>query len=239
MVGHGDMIYEAPDSRMTMFGIDGHWQPLTEPTHNSTVFTHIVFSDQSYGYSCLTSFGRQMLVLNPSTPIQVIPCGRNGSSLSEWLPADPDWRGLTPGLFESCAERARMSKAKISGVLIHLGSNDAYITNPGADPQNWVKNFTLLVDGLRREYGYIPIVFARLGTSTDANPPMWAFMKNQQDSIRIGNVKSVNTDSLSIKSDGLHLDTPGLQGLGQSFANAISPYSPSEECHDTWLGRLF
>lgn len=218
MAGQGEMEYEAPDPHVTMFGYDGVWKEAYEPTGD--------LSGQTHGNSCGLAFAKAFRQSHPSIQVGLIPCGINGTVLYQW-----EQHGAAWALCEARI-RAAANTGQLAGIIIHLGTNDAYPYIGNSNAQHWGEHFIPFLYQLKTDLGNVPIVFAQGGDHFPKASPdtYWNFITSQQATISIQNVRMIKTADLSIKADGVHLDTAGLRILGQRYAAAMSEYYPTKRC---------
>lgn len=237
IVGQGMAELDVPDSRIKLFGFDNTWKVAQEPTHHSFDSIYSIYFGQYAGSSSGIPFAKQLLSVNPSTPIGLVPCGRSGTVIEEWLPSEPTFRDLGGSLFGTCTERLELAKemshGHLAGVIIHLGTNDAYSYIARNNPGQWPYLFSILASGIRTRWGNVPIVLAQLGTNP-APPPNWSIMQTQQSSVATSGITVVLTNDLPILPDGLHLTAQGERTLGNRFANVFA-VPENKPCSESFL----
>ena len=209
MVGYDTTAPAMPlDSRVWFW--TGHaggswWWQAAEPLH-------------SVGYGPGTDFGKHLLATRPDVgSVMLIPCAVGGTTADRWT-AGGD-------LYARCLSLAAASGLRPTGALYYQGESDATVLGV---PDAWPARFAGLVNGLRAEYGDIPVVYAQLGqagSTYEATFPHWARVKQHQAGVSLPRVAMVRTDDLAI-FDGLHLAWYSEMALGQRMARAYAGLLP-------------
>lgn len=225
------LIVEPPDTRVKMFK-DGKWQPAVEPTSNLP----------SAATSPLVAFGKEMVRLNPSTPIGIINCAVGSTTLDEWMPGSSANLNLpVSGLFEACVDQIEAAiRAQpdivIAGILHNEGQSLAHECQMGY----WSAIFPRFSSAWQGRYGNIPVVFAQLGSLVEeCGAGYLDSVRTQQAGISAKNVFMITTMDLPT-TDGVHFTAAAQQEQGRRFAQMIHVTSgSSKECSEPWWSRLF
>lgn len=231
MVGNwSTTISETPDARVLMFK-NGSWQTAVEPINE----------DVHAFYGPGVAFGKEMVRLNPSTPIGLVSCAVGSTTIDEWQPGSCSNANFPVcGLFERCDAMIRAAMAQqpgstFAGILVNQGQSDMH-----EGSGYWPTGFANLVESWRTIYGGIPIVFAQLGIFVDplrSQVEVEQF-KAGQAGIKKSHVYMIRTDDLPVV-DGVHLTTEGQIIQGQRFAQTFQQAAGIEECTEPWWSRIF
>lgn len=229
MVGFFNSLQmELANPHVQMFK-NGKWQIAIEPTSELPLAAT----------SPLTAFGKEMIRLNPSTPIGVINCAVGSTTLDEWLPGSCSNPNLPVcGLMEECMAKIQEAKAlnpsiHIAGILHNEGQSLAHEC-----AGNWSSLFPAYAAEWQSRLGDIPIVFAQLGAlPEECGAGYLDNFRAQQAAIHGPNIFMIKTNDLPT-TDGVHLTTEGQINQGQRFAQAISQVNPLTECSEPWFMRL-
>lgn len=206
---------------------DGKWQPAVEPTSEQT----------SAATSPLTSFGKEMVRINPNIQVGVINCAVGSTTLDEWMPGST---GLpVTGLFEACEAKIHQAKAadptiQIAGILHNEGQSLAHECAMGY----WPTLFPQFAKAWQDAYGDIPVIFAQLGNlPEECGAGYLNSIRNQQAAIHAHKVFMITTQDLTT-TDGVHFDTTSQIIQGQRFAQVASQVNPLKECSEPWWSRM-
>lgn len=226
MVGYGKIdpreIEVSP--KILVFGNDYRWKLAREPIDDPAGQVDRVSLDIEAGYSCGTAFAERFLKYDSKGFIGLIPCAKNGSSISEWQ------RNLSDNsLYGSCLKRALAASAmgRIRGLLFFQGESDAL--DPAIEPQKvktpfqWGERFSRFVFNLRKDLRQpdLPIVFAQIGAHQDARSfKNWRAVQEEQSKISLPNCRMIKTDDLTL-NDPIHFDNRSYRIIGERFALAM------------------
>lgn len=172
------------------------------------------------------AFAREMLRLNPSSPIGTVNCAARGTASGEWLPGT--------ALLENCIVEARQAIASggiYQGIIVMQGESDA-----GSWDFRWKDNFLTTISYTWRQLGTVPVVFGQLG-NREGDQQQMANFREMQSGVHAKYIKMIGTNDLPIE-ERMHFTLEGSQVLGKRFADAISPWCPDNACHDQWYSRL-
>ena len=189
---------------------DGKWRVAKDPIHQKDGRTEP-------GAGPGIPFALEMLKLDPTVTIGLVPCAVGGSPLKRWVKGG-DLYQRAIGHAEVAAQAGT-----IAGVLWHQGETDS-------DKQPWADSYEKRLSGmlrdLRRDLGQLrlPIVVGQLGD----------FMSEQKhpyvDAVRtairkvandVPNVGYADSKGLTDKGDKLHFDAESAGKLGERFAKAM------------------
>jgi hypothetical protein len=172
------------------------------------------------GYGPGTDFGVHLTTIRPEvSSVMLIPCAVGGSTADRWVPGGD--------LYERCRGYAAASGLRPTGALVYQGESDAGTL---AWAEAWASRFNSLVDGLRAEYGEIPVVYAQITRAPSASWagtfPYWDHVRGAQAGVHLPGVAMVRTDDLWTTDDGIHLTWFSEMTVGQRMARAYSGLMP-------------
>ncbi len=236
LIGQSNMVGVAPvpaDVRVSdnvfTFGNDYRWTVATEPIDSAANQIDRVSEDPNAGFGPALSFAKMLVAQDSNQTIGLIPCAKEGSSITDWQKSLNDQT-----LYGSCLKRVRAASpmGTVSGILFFQGEADTidplkYPTlNPQADA--WAEKFATFAYNFRTDIGNLdlPLVYAQLGQPKDLEGlPNWALVQAQQASIQIPNGMMIATDDLAM--DGLYFTVDSYKTIGERFAAAIASLHPS------------
>lgn len=223
-------MQDAADNRISFYKA-GSWQLGQEPSSD----------DPASVYTSAMSFAKEMLRLNPSTPIGIVNCARGSTILAEWLPGSAANPNLpVSGLFEACTEMVNRAIAAnpgshVAGILGNQGQSDAHECTAGS----WAALFPTLSKAFQATYGAIPVVFSQLGQlPEECGTGYLDSIRAQQASIHVPKVLMISTLDLTT-TDGVHMDSMSHVIEGQRWALAMHQAQTIEECSEPWWSRMF
>ena len=237
LVGQSNMVgaAEIPDNIKTSanvftFGNDYHWQKATEPIDNPAGQVDSVSQDPKAGFGPAFTFAKTLVAGDSSQLIGLIPCAKDGSSITEWQ------RNLSDQtLYGSCLKRVRAasSMGEVGGILFFQGEADTIDSQqfPSLQPdaEAWAEKFALFAYDFRQDVGKpnLPLVYAQLGQPADLEGlPNWDLVKAQQQNIQIPNATMIETADLPM--NGIHFTVDSYKVIGQRFAEALSSLAKSQ-----------
>lgn len=213
------------------FGNDYRWTVANEPVDSAINQIDRVSEDPNAGFGPALSFAKTLVSQDSDQIIGLIPCAREGSSITDWQKSLSDQT-----LYGSCLKRVRAASlmGTVSGILFFQGEADTidpqqYPTlNPQAEA--WAEKFATFAYNFRTDIGYpnLPLVYAQLGQPKDLEGlPNWGVVQAQQASIQIPNGAMIATDDLAM--DGLYFTVDSYKTIGERFAAAIAtiPTNPN------------
>ncbi|MBL4867625.1 MAG: hypothetical protein JKY67_14760 [Pseudomonadales bacterium] len=169
----------------------------------------------------------------PYLDIGLVSCAVGGSLIDQWYPDSS-----VDTFYGNCLQQIRvaMESAELLGVLWYQGESDSSSMEL---VQSWADKFKFMIKTLRTDVGIsnLPISYAQLAivdpeTGWDEAFPMWDEMKMEQElmaaELQNDHVTMIRTDDLSIKSDGVHLDTASELEVGRRFATEMVYYLTSD-----------
>lgn len=237
LVGQSNMVgaAEIPNDITTSaniftFGNDYHWQKTTEPVDNSAGQVDSVSEDPKSGFGPAFTFAKTLVAGDSSQLIGLIPCAKDGSSITDWQ------RNLSDRtLYGSCLKRVRAasSMGEVSGILFFQGEADTIdpqqFPSLQPDAKAWAEKFALFAYSFRQDVGKpnLPLVYAQLGQPADLEGlPNWDLVKAQQQNIQIPNATLIKTADLPM--NGIHFTVDSYKVIGQRFAEAINSLTKSQ-----------
>jgi hypothetical protein len=231
LVGQSNMagVAEIPSEIQTSaniftFGNDYRWERATEPVDNPANQVDSVSADTKSGFGPAFTFAKTMVEKDSNQLIGLIPCAKEGSSITDWQ------RNLSDEtLYGSCLKRVRAASVmgEVSGILFFQGEADTIDPQqfPALQPdaEAWAEKFALFAYSFRQDVGNpnLPLVYAQLGQPQDLEGlPNWALVRSQQENIQIPNAAMIETADLPMES--LHFTVDSYKVIGQRFADAIN-----------------
>jgi hypothetical protein len=213
------------------FGNDDTWHIAQESVDNALFQVDLLSSDGSLaGVGPAIPFALAYQAARPGTHVGFIPCAKGGSRIDNWSP------DLTADLYASCLRRIELARPKgtLAGVLWWQGEAEAVHLSwtPG-----WDTKFATLVAAWRADTGLpgLPVVFARIYTTSATAYPYVHIIRSQQEAIDIPGVSMIDIDGLPLLSN-VHVTTAGQLTAGARYADAMlalgdpPPPPPPEEC---------
>ncbi|PZO19914.1 MAG: sialate O-acetylesterase [Leptolyngbya foveolarum] len=230
LVGQSNMVgksavpdgFELPQNTYT-FGNDYQWHRATSPVDSAEGQVDQVSADEGAGFGPALAFARSLSLSNTEQAIGLIPCAKDGSSITEWEQALSD-----QSLYGSCLKRVRAASTMgtVSGILFFQGEADTIDPTrfPDLRPaaESWAEKFATFAYNFRQDIGKpeTPLVYAQLGQPDDLQGlPNWPLVQQQQENIQIPNAKMIKTNDLPMVS--LHYTADGYVAIGERFAEAI------------------
>lgn len=229
LVGQSNMVgksavpdgFELPQNTYT-FGNDYQWHEAASPVDSSEGQVDAVSADEEAGFGPALAFARSLSTSNPEQAIGLIPCAKDGSSITDWAQSLSE-----RSLYGSCLKRVRAASTmgNVSGILFFQGEADTidpvkYPTlQPAAD--TWAEKFATFAYNFRQDIGNptTPLVYAQLGQPEDLQGlPNWALVQAQQANIQIPNAKMIKTNDLPMV--GIHYTADSYVSIGERFAEA-------------------
>lgn len=146
LVGQSNMVgdaevpsgFEMPPNTYT-FGNDYQWHEATSPVDSAEGQIDRVSADEAPGFGPALAFARSLQTSEPNRAIGLIPCAKDGSSITDWEKNLSD-----QSLYGSCLKRVRApsTMGSVSGILFFQGEADTI------DPTHFVYKI----------YGYLGLV---------------------------------------------------------------------------------
>ena len=230
LVGQSNMVgksaapdgFELPQNTYT-FGNDYQWHEATSPVDSAEGQVDQVSADEGAEFGPALAFARSLSISNPKQAIGLIPCAKDGSSITDWAKSLSD-----QSLYGSCLKRVRAASTmgKVSGILFFQGEADTIdpVQYPALQPaaDAWAEKFATFVYNFRQDMGNpgTPLVYAQLGQPDDLQGlPNWALVQRQQENIQIPNAKMIKTNDLPMM--GIHYTADSYVTIGERFAEAV------------------
>jgi len=173
------------------------------------------------GFGPGLAFADSLANIHPGINIGLVPCAKEGSSITQWNHSKKQTT-----LYASCLARS-LTAAKsgiIKGLLWYQGESDTYSAQAASA---WPRKFEALVKAFRRDLNlpHLPVVFAQVGKLGGAYAHQaaynhWETLKRAQEQIDLPHVVMVKADGLET-SDGVHLTAASNYELGRIMAEAM------------------
>lgn len=230
LVGQSNMVGAAElpagietSANIFTFGNDYRWAVTEPPVDSSVNQVDTISADENAGYGPAFPFARALVAQNNNQIIGLIPCARNGASITDWEKSPSD-----QSLYGSCLKRIRAASpmGTVEGILFFQGEADAIDPTqfPSLQPDAtaWAEKFATFVYNFRSDIGKadLPLLYAQLGAPDDLEGlPNWGDVQQQQESIQLPNAKMIVTKDLPM--DGIHFTADSYRVIGQRFADAL------------------
>jgi hypothetical protein len=231
LVGQSNMVgaAEIPEKISTSaniftFGNDYRWVRATEPVDLPENQVDSVSKDADSGFGPAFTFAKTLVSQDSNQLIGLIPCAKDGSSITDWQ------RDLSDAtLYGSCLKRVRAASTmgEVSGILFFQGEADTIDPQqfPSLQPDAaaWAEKFALFAYSFRQDLGNpnLPLVYAQLGQPQDLEGlPNWALVQAQQKNIQIPHAAMIETADLPMEN--IHFTVDGYKVIGQRFADAMN-----------------
>lgn len=231
LVGQSNMVgaAEVPEEIKTSaniftFGNDYRWHRATEPVDDPTNQIDVVSEDEDPGFGPAFTFAKTTVAQDSNQLIGLIPCAKDGSSITDWQQNLSD-----QSLYGSCLKRVRAASpmGKVSGILFFQGEADTIdpqqFPTLQPDAQAWAEKFAIFAYSFRQDIGNpdLPLVYAQLGQPKDLEGlPNWGLVQQQQGNIQIPNATMIETNDLPM--EGLHFTVDSYKVIGQRYAEAFT-----------------
>ena len=230
LVGQSNMVGAADipsgieaSANIFTFGNDYRWAVARPPIDSAINQVDEVSADLEAAYGPAFPFAKALIAQNNNQILGLIPCARNGSSISEWEKSPSD-----QSLYGSCLKRVRAASpmGTVEGILFFQGEADAIdptqfpSLQPDADA--WAEKFATFAYNFRSDIGSpdLPLIYAQLGDPDDLEGlPNWGDVQQQQESLQIPKAKMIVTRDLPM--DGIHFTADSYRVIGQRFADAL------------------
>ena len=243
MEGHGDLVDVQQSSPLIhSFDMADRWGVAEEPLHtvvNAVDPVHWPLNAQKEperlagerletyvlnrkkGAGLGLPFAVEMLS-RTGTPIGLIPCAHEGTSMAQWSPTLKDKEGES--LYGSMFRRVQAAGGQVKGMLWYQGESDA---NPKVAP-DFLQNFEAFVTAVRSDFNQpgLPFYYVQIGRHIDVkNVAEWNAVQVAQlrAEAEIPNSGFVAAVDLQL-DDGIHVSTPDLKRLARRLADLV--------CHD-------
>ncbi len=230
LVGQSNMVGAADvpsgittSANIFTFGNDYRWQVAKPPIDSAVNQVDMVSADDEVGFGPDFPFAQALVAQNNNQIVGLIPCARNGSSITDWEKSPSD-----QSLYGSCLKRIRAASpmGTIEGVLFFQGEADAIdpaqFPSLRPDATAWAEKFATFVYNFRSDIGNpnLPLIYAQLGNPDDLEGlPNWGDVQQQQESLQIPNAKMIVTKDLPM--DGIHFTADSYRVIGQRYADAL------------------
>ncbi|MFN0169498.1 MAG: sialate O-acetylesterase [Bryobacteraceae bacterium] len=216
---------EAPDPHVHMMRPDDRWAIAEDPLHERRDTPR-----GPNGAGSGLAFAKEMY-RRTGVPVGLIPCAVGGTSMDQW---DPGKRSEgRKSLYGNMLARVSLAGGKVRGMLWYQGESDA----TEKDSAVYRKKFESWIATMRRDLGSpsLPLYYAQLGRF--AGEPYGSRVDAAWDAVRDAQLQiesTVTATSMAATldlelTDSIHVDTAGLQRLGQRFAKLA--------CRDLYPGK--
>ncbi|MEM9946166.1 MAG: sialate O-acetylesterase [Cyanobacteria bacterium P01_D01_bin.36] len=224
MVGAAEIPVDVTTSaNIFTFGNDYRWAVAEPPIDSSANQVDLVSADKNTGFGPSFPFAQALIAQNNNQIIGLIPCARNGASITDWAKSPSD-----QSLYGSCLKRIRAASpmGTVEGILFFQGEADAIdpaqFPSLQPDASAWAEKFATFAFNFRSDIGNanLPLLYAQLGSPDDLEGlPNWGDVQQQQESLQIPNAKMIVTKDLPM--DGIHFTADSYRVIGQRFADAL------------------
>ena len=241
MVGAADIPADIPVSaNIFTFGNDYRWASAVPPVDSEIDQVDLVSFDESPGFGPAQPYAQTLIEKNNNQLIGLIPCARNGASITDWAKNPSD-----QSLYGSCLKRIRAASpmGTVNGILFFQGEADAIdpqqfpTLQPDADA--WAEKFATFAYNFRADIGNprLPLNYAQIGQTGDLEGlPNWSAVQAQQENIQIPDAAMIVTKDLPM--DGIHFTADGYRTVGQRFAAALGTIGASTETNNAATNEL-
>ncbi|MGD1898349.1 MAG: sialate O-acetylesterase [Phormidesmis sp.] len=232
MVGMAEIPADvATSANIYTFGNDYRWAIAKAPVDSSVDQVDLVSADEMPGFGPALPFAQTLIAQNNNQIIGLIPCARNGASITDWEKSPSD-----QSLYGSCLKRIRAASpmGTVSGILFFQGEADAIdpqqfpSLRPDADA--WAEKFATFAYNFRSDIGNprLPLLYAQLGQPDDLEGlPNWDSVQTQQENIRISDGAMIVTKDLPM--NGIYFTADSYKVIGQRFADALATVGTGSE----------
>lgn len=230
LVGQSNMVGAAEipadisvSANIFTFGNNYRWSPAVPPIDSEVDQVDLVSFDEAPGFGPALPFAQTLIEQNNNQIIGLIPCAKNGASITDWAKNPSD-----QSLYGSCLKRIRAASpmGTVSGILFFQGEADAIDPQqfPALQPdaEAWAEKFATFAYNFRSDIGNprLPLIYAQIGQPEDLEGlPNWEAVQAQQESIQIPDAAMITTKDLPM--DGIHFTAAGYRTIGQRFAEAL------------------
>ncbi len=244
LVGQSNMVGAAPipdafktSANIFTFGNNYQWERGTEPVDNPEGQIDAVSKDPEGGFGPAFTFAKTLVLEDSNRLIGLIPCARNGASITEWQQSLSDQT-----LYGSCLKRVRAASpmGEVKGILFFQGEADTIDPEqfPALKPdaEAWAEKFALFAYSFRQDIGQpnLPLAYAQIGQPENLEGlPNWTLVQTQQANIQIPNATMIETKDLPM--DGIHYTVDSYEVIGQRFADAMTGLQAAQKAENPEL----
>lgn len=238
LVGQSNMVGAAKipsefktSANVFTFGNDYEWEQATEPVDNPKGQIDEVSKDPEGGFGPAFTFAKTLVREDSNRLIGLIPCARNGASVTDWQQSLSDQT-----LYGSCLKRVRAASTmgKVSGILFFQGEADTIdpqqFPSLQPDAEAWAEKFALFAYSFRQDIGQpnLPLIYAQLGQPENLEGlPNWTLVQTQQANIQIPDATMIETKDLPM--EGIHYTVDSYKVIGQRFADAMTSLQTTQK----------
>ena len=215
MAGRGEFGDVEPIKNKNCFMLRmGRWQKMSEPINpDRSVFGKKMHS----GISLAASFADE-IANKTGEQIGLIPCADGGTRITQWMPGEI--------LYDHALFMARlaMRTSAFSGIIWHQGESDCHTDE---DTVAHKEKFLSMITSLRKELDAegLPLI---IGEVCEHLGEKWGFedrlaklnVQYHELARELPNTTVVSSADLTLKTDGLHFDSPSLRIFGKRYAEA-------------------
>lgn len=220
-----------PHPRVMVFAKNDEWRPAEEPLHRLAESPDVVHNRREQltvspapavdvtGWTKGAGLGLQFATgVTEATgrPIGLVACAHGGTSMDQWDPAKRDEGGAS--LYGSMYRRLQLVGGEVTGVLWYQGESDARENTS----DEYKDKFRAFIEAVRRDGNdpALPFYFVQIGRFTNPGDSVY-WDRVQHTQYELGSemeaVEVVASIDLGL-DDRIHIDTPGLQVLGDRLA---------------------
>jgi len=212
--------------KLWLFSNAEQWQLAQEPLDRAEGQVDLVSADRGAGVGPGLAMADELVRLYPKRSVGLVPCAKGGVSIRQWK------RDLArTSLYGSCLARIRKAQERglIKGVLWYQGESDSDSLEAA---RAWPGLFSEMIVQLRRDLKMesLPVVYAQIARISperrvqDKSLRFWDEVRAQQKTVSLARVKMIETDSLELSPDGLHLSTAAQLQLGKILAQSLEAF---------------
>jgi hypothetical protein len=200
------------------------WEPAREPIDSPEGQLDVVSLDDRAGVGPSLALADAFVSAHPSASVGLIPCAKDGSSISDWQKTKTKQPRDT--LFGSCVYRMKAvspTNGTIRAAIFWQGGADA---KRRKDAVKWKARFEAFVADLRSDLGNpnLPIILVTLGAPKKKGLkkfPHWEVVREQQHAVTIPGVIKIEADGYKRRKDGIHFATSGQLAFGAALAGLL------------------
>lgn len=205
MMGTASGFGPAENTHILSLGLDRKIKIAQEPLSNPVGAVDTTLIHPAAGVGPGLFFANAM-----NKDLLLVPSALGSTSINRWVNG--------ADLFALMIERVDVAKSLnpdsyVAGVLFWQGESDC---GSNESVESWPSNFTSFVNGVRSQYGNVPIVFVQITSNGEA---LRERLRDLQSSVSLPNVKMVSSDGINQLGD--HTDEAGYRIVGERIAQAL------------------
>ena len=196
--------------RIIVINRDKEWERACDPLPHTDPY--------SQGVGPGMAFARVMVEQDESITIGLIPCGKGGSALSQWVKGEE--------LYKKAVKRALAAQKDgvLKGILWHQGESE--IGNK-AHAESYAERVTTMFKDLRKDLNepHVPIVVGEIGHYL-YEQDRFPYARAVNDALaqvpkRLDHAGVATGEELDHKGDGVHINTESQRKLGKRYAKVM------------------